>query len=96
MRGSPGELLRERLKVEVIYSLKRPLSNLMLLQMVVCAQTDRPTIRRLQAHASVRASTNVRALYWKAQASTYRAAVAPYPRAMGSTDPQALFPIRLR
>jgi hypothetical protein len=69
MWRSTAELLSESWEVQVVTFFKFLFANHMLLLVMEGAETDHPTVRRLQANSPVRTTTNVSALNRKSSAS---------------------------
>lgn len=83
MRRSASEQLRQRPEVQFILGLKTRFAELMLLAVMVPAQTNRPPIGWLNSSAAIGTATDVSAFDRRLEAAGNAAAVAPHPRSMG-------------
>ena len=101
MGRTTGEQLRQFTQVDAVSPFECELTDLVLLDMVITTQADRPAIRGLEAHAAVGIAAHMRAFDGTAETAWHTAVVAAYPGAMGRAlaaaelaSPLTLKPVR--
>ena len=77
-----GEQLRQFAQVDAVSPFECELTYLVLLDVVITAQADRPAIRRLQANAPIGIAADMSALDRTAETAWHTAVVAAYPGAV--------------
>jgi hypothetical protein len=79
MWRSPSEQNRQLPQVNAVSVLERELAYLVLLDMVITAEADRPTIGRLERDAPIGVAADIRALDRTLDTAWYAAVMAAHP-----------------
>ena len=81
----PGEQFRQFAQINAVSPFEGELTAVMLLEMVIGAEADRPPIRRFEADAAVGVAADMSALDRPSNAARDTAVMAPHPGAVSGT-----------
>ena len=90
LRRAARKLTCELKQVQFVTLCKRAFADTVLLGMVIPAQADHPSVRRLECHATVGAPAHVCAFDRHEQAPRDRAVVTAHPRPVRRTNARAM------